>query len=51
MDEKDHAIEYLNKAYIEHVSELIYLRVDPYLDKLRSDSRFIELLKKVSLRT
>ena len=49
MDEKDSAIQYLNLAYKEHVSELIYLRVDPYLDKLRSDPRFKELLKKVCL--
>jgi hypothetical protein len=36
-------------AHEEHVSELIYMKVDPYLDKIRSDSRFIELLVKVGL--
>ena len=51
MDEKDSAMEYLHKAYMEHVSELIYLRVDPFLDKLRSDPRFKDLLKKVCLGT
>jgi serine/threonine-protein kinase len=51
MDEKDSGMEYLNQAYVEHVSELIYLRVDPFLDKLRSDPRFKNLLKKVCLET
>ena len=51
MDEKDSCMEYLNQAYMEHVSELIYLRVDPFLDKLRSDSRFKDLLKKVCLES
>jgi tetratricopeptide (TPR) repeat protein len=49
MGEKDHAIEWLQKAYDEHVAELIYMKVDPYLDKIRSDPRFIELLSKVRL--
>jgi serine/threonine-protein kinase len=51
MDEKDSGMEYLNQAYVEHVSELIYLRVDPFLDKLRSDPRFKNLLKRVCLET
>ena len=51
MGETDSGIKYLNQAYLEHVSELIYLRVDPFLDKLRSDSRFENLLKKVCLDT
>jgi serine/threonine-protein kinase len=49
MGEKDHAFDWLEKAYEEHVSELIYLKVDPYLDNLRSDPRFTTLLKKVGL--
>ena len=49
MDEKDQAIDWLQTAYESHVSELIYLKVDPYLDKIRSDARFKALLKKVGL--
>jgi serine/threonine-protein kinase len=49
MDDIDLAIEWLQRAYDEHVSELIYLKVDPYLDNLRSDPRFKELLKKMRL--
>jgi serine/threonine-protein kinase len=51
MHEYDSAMDYLNQAYREHVSELIYLRVDPFLDNLRSDPRFDDLLKKVCLET
>jgi serine/threonine protein kinase/Tfp pilus assembly protein PilF len=49
MDEKDQAMNWLQKAYEELVSELIYLKVDPYLNKLRSDPRFKELIKKMHL--
>jgi serine/threonine-protein kinase len=49
MDEKDQAMDWLHKAYEAHVSELIYLKVDPYLNKIRSDERFKTLLKKVGL--
>jgi serine/threonine protein kinase/Tfp pilus assembly protein PilF len=49
MNEKDQAMEWLENAYDEHASELIYLKVDPYLDNMRSDPRFKELLKKIGL--
>jgi serine/threonine-protein kinase len=47
MDEKDHAFSWLQRACDEGVSELIYLKVDPFLDNLRSDQRFETLLKGV----
>jgi len=49
MGDQDSAMELLNRAYAEHASELIYLKVDPYLDKLRDDSRFKDLLNKIGL--
>jgi tetratricopeptide (TPR) repeat protein len=49
LGENDEAMEFLNMAYEEHASELIYLKVDPFLDKLRSNPRFKDLLKKVCL--
>jgi serine/threonine protein kinase/Tfp pilus assembly protein PilF len=49
LDERDKAMEWLQKAYEKHVSELIYMKVDPYLDNLRSDPRFTKLLKKIGL--
>jgi serine/threonine protein kinase/Tfp pilus assembly protein PilF len=49
LGERDQAMDLLQKAYMERVSELIYLKVDPYLDNLRSDPRFVALLEKIGL--
>ncbi len=49
LDEKDLAFEWLEKAYDERSQSLVFLKVDPALDTLRSDARFIDLLKKVGL--
>ena len=49
LDERDRAIEWLQTAVDKQVSELIYMKVDPYLDKLRPDPRFAELLRQVKL--
>jgi serine/threonine-protein kinase len=51
MNDKDEAMEWLQRAYDQHVSELIYMKVDPYLDNLRPDPRFKELLAKVGLES
>ena len=40
LDEKDRAFEWLQKACEEHSDWLMYLRVEPRLDSLRSDPRF-----------
>jgi len=50
LDEKDRAFEWLEKAYEERANYLIYLKVEPLFDSLRSDPRFTALLKKVGLR-
>jgi hypothetical protein len=47
LGEKDRAFAELNKAYENRISSLLYLKVEPQLDPLRSDPRFQELLKKV----
>ncbi len=49
MGEEDKAMDMLQKAYMERVSELIYLKVDPYRENLRSDPRFKVLLAKGGL--
>jgi len=46
---KDKAFEYIDKAYIERDSFLFYLKTLPMFDSLRSDPRFIELLKKMGM--
>ena len=45
--DKEHAFEWLDIAYQEHVTYLIFLRTDPAFDSLHSDPRFAELARKV----
>jgi len=45
--QKDEAFERLNKAYNDRADALIYIKVDPRYDNLRSDPRFSDLLKRV----
>jgi tetratricopeptide (TPR) repeat protein len=47
LGDKDHAFEWLNTAYKEHDAFLIGVRVDPILDPLRSDPRYVELIRKM----
>jgi len=37
----------LDRAYRSHTYWMVYLRVDPRLDPLRSDPRFQQLLRRV----
>jgi tetratricopeptide (TPR) repeat protein len=47
LGEKDKAFEYLNKAYNEHSSRMVWLIADVYFHSLHGDPRFEELRKKV----
>ncbi|MCH8874801.1 hypothetical protein IH824_18910 [candidate division KSB1 bacterium] len=47
LGDKDQAFEGLEKAYEERTEQLIFLKVDPYWDILRSDPRFSALLAKM----
>jgi len=49
LGEKEPAIEWLTRAYNERDSRLVALKVDPCFDKLRSDLRFQELLRRIGL--
>ena len=48
LGDKDHAIEWLEKAYEERASGVL-LKFDPVYDPLRTDPRFKALLKKMGL--
>ena len=48
--ETDRAFEYLERAYKEHFSGMVWLKVTPELDPLRADPRFQSLLERVGLK-
>src|SRR5713226_6815222 len=50
LSEKDQAFHYLDAAYRERVDRLVYLKVEPMADPLRSDPRFRQLLAKIGLQ-
>jgi len=49
LGDKDQAFNWLEAAYRAHDVGLVYLKVDPCLDPLRSDPRFTDLLQRVGL--
>jgi eukaryotic-like serine/threonine-protein kinase len=49
LGDKDQAFSLLEKAYEEHDSYLVRLKVEPALDPLRSDRRFEALLHRMKL--
>jgi hypothetical protein len=44
---KQEAFKWLEEAYNVHDVGLVYLKIDPCLDPLRSDSRFDNLVRRV----
>jgi DNA-binding winged helix-turn-helix (wHTH) protein/TolB-like protein/Flp pilus assembly protein TadD len=49
LGDKDQAFMWLNKAYDGKDFLLVYLKIDPMFDPLRSDPRFAELIQRVRL--
>jgi eukaryotic-like serine/threonine-protein kinase len=47
LGDKDHAIEWLNTAYQEHDAYLVELPTDFVFDSLRSDPRYVALVRKI----
>ena len=48
LGEKDKAFAWLERAYAEHSGHMMWLGVDPWLDPLRSDPRFQDLLRRMN---
>ncbi|MCZ6776180.1 MAG: hypothetical protein O7D34_06970, partial [Ignavibacteria bacterium] len=46
---RDQAFEWMQKAYEERSGSMVFLKVDPVWDSLRSDPRFTAFLKKMNL--
>jgi len=49
LGQSDEAFEWLDRAYKERHSYLIYVAADPMWDALRPDPRFATLLRKMRL--
>ena len=49
LGEKNHALEWLERAYSERDMDLERMKVDPVWDGLHSDPRFVALMKKIGL--
>lgn len=50
LGEKDNAFDWLTKAYEKRSSSMVFLKVDPFFDGLRSDPRFQDFVRRVGLR-
>ena len=49
LGEKDQAFEWFEKSFRAKSEELLFLKVDPKLDSLRSDARYADLLRRMNL--
>ncbi len=48
LGDEDQVFEWLEKAYEERARQLVMLKVEPEVDRLRSDSRFKNLLQRMN---
>jgi tetratricopeptide (TPR) repeat protein len=49
LDDKDQAFKWLDRAYEERSTHLVWLKVDPIFDGLRADDRFTDLMRRMGL--
>ena len=49
LGDTDAAFKWLEQAYEEHSYRLAWSKVDPKLDRERTDRRFIDLLRRINL--
>ncbi|HWY27792.1 MAG TPA: tetratricopeptide repeat protein, partial [Candidatus Sulfotelmatobacter sp.] len=50
LGDRDHSMEWLERAYQEHVASLVYISNNFAFDNLREDPRFQKLLKKIRFK-
>jgi hypothetical protein len=48
--ENDKAVDWLEKAYMDRSNAIVFSKVDPQLDALRSTPRFQSLLHRLALQ-
>jgi hypothetical protein len=48
LGDKDRALEYLREAYEEHYPSMEVIKVDPQFDRLHSDPRFQDLVRRMN---
>jgi serine/threonine-protein kinase len=48
LGDTDRTVEWLERAYDERAEFLVYIKVDPRLDRVRSDSRFDDLVRRMN---
>ena len=49
LGDKDAAFEWLEKAYRDGAYGMLFLKVSPWFDDLRSEPRFQDLMRRVGL--
>ena len=49
LNDKEKALEWLQKAYEEKSGSVRYLKMEPRLQNLRNEPRYVELMKKIGL--
>lgn len=49
LGEKDEAFRLLEKGYQERSAGMLYLLIDPFWDNVRSDPRYLDLLRRIGL--
>jgi serine/threonine protein kinase/Tfp pilus assembly protein PilF len=49
LNDKESALQWLQKAYEQRSGSIRYLKMEPRLDNIRSDPRFVDLMRRVGL--
>jgi len=49
LNDKESALQWLEKAYEQRSGSIRYLKMEPRLDNIRSDPRFVDLMRRVGL--